>query len=385
MRTHILSGLERIDEFDNLFSGRRLGLMTNPTGIDHQLRSTIDIFHKKYDLRVLLACEHGIRGAEQAGGGRTDTLDEVTGLPVYSTYGVPGNCVTPEMADKFDTMVFDMQDVGARFYTYQYSLSLSMAVCARLGKSVVVLDRVNPIGGADTEGTVLDEQLHSFVGEYAIPTRTGFTIGEFALWVKDHLKLDLDLSVVPLQGWSRDMRLPELDIPWTAPSPNCPTYDSAMCYIGTCIFEGTNVSEGRGTTMPFQMIGAPWINARELARRMNEKEIQGVRFRECSFVPTFSKYKGEMCQGVQMHIIEERDCLPVLAGLSLMDEIRAMHGDHFEIFTDKNDIQKPTTLDRLLGTCSYRLGGLSASELIEENRPALEAFNARRRDFFLYE
>lgn len=384
MRKHIISGLERIDEFSKLFTGRRLGLMTNPTGIDHQLRSAIDIFYGKYDLRVLLACEHGIRGAEQAGGGRADTVDEVTGLKVFSTYGSAGNCVSPEMAEYFDTMVFDMQDVGARFYTYLYSLSLSMAACAKLGKSVVVLDRINPIGGAVIEGTVLDERLASFVGEYAIPTRTGFTIGEFALWVKDHLKLDLDLSVIQLQGWRRDMMLPELDIPWTAPSPNCPTYDSAMCYIGTCVFEGTNVSEGRGTTMPFQMIGAPWIDARELARRMNAKNIRGVRFRECSFSPTFSKYKGEMCRGVQMHIIDERNCLPVLAGLSLVDEIRAMHGDKFEIFEDKNDISKPTTIDHLLGTDRYRLNGLTAEELMEENRTALEEFDAVRKKYFLY-
>lgn len=383
MRTHILSGLERIGEYDRVFAGRRLGLMTNPTGIDHRLRSAIDIFFERYDLRVLLACEHGIRGAEQAGGGCADSVDEVTGLPVYSTFGVPSRCVTPEMAENFDTMVFDMQDVGARFYTYLYSLSLSMVECAKLGKGVVVLDRVNPIGGAAIEGTILDERLGSFVGEYAIPTRTGFTIGEFALWAKDHLRLDLDLTVVPLLGWKRDMMLPELDIPWTAPSPNCPTYDCAMCYIGTCIFEGTNVSEGRGTTMPFQMIGAPWIDARELARRMNARDIQGVRFRECSFAPTFSKYAGEMCRGVQMHIIDERDCLPVFAGLSLLDAIRDMHGDRLEIFAGK-DVSKPTTLDRLLGTDRYRLGGLTAEALMEENRPALEAFASSRADFFLY-
>ena len=376
MRHHVICGLERIDEFPGFFAGRRLGLMTNPTGIDHLLRSSVDLLNEKYDLRVLLACEHGIRGAEQAGGGREDTVDEVTGLPVFSTYGSVGNCVTPAMAEHFDTMVFDIQDVGARFYTYQYSLSLSMVACAKLGKSVVVLDRVNLIGGAAIEGTVLDERrFSSFVGKYATPTRQGLTIGEFALWVKDHLKLDLDLAVIPLQGWRRDMLLPELDIPWTAPSPNCPTYDCAMCYIGTCVFEGTNVSEGRGTTLPFQMIGAPWINGRELAKRMNAKNIRGVRFRECAFSPTFSKYKGEMCRGVQMHIVDERDCLPVLAGLTLVDEIRAMHGDRLET---------TPSLDYLLGTDRYRLGDLTAFELMEENRSALEAFDEKRKEFYLY-
>lgn len=384
MRTHILSGLERIDEYSHLFAGRRIGLMTNPTGIDHQIRSAIDLFHEKYDLCALLSCEHGIRGAEQAGGGKEDTVDEVTGIPVYSTFGAPGRGVTPSMAEHFDTMVFDMQDVGARFYTYMYSLSLSMVSCAKLGKSVVVLDRVNPIGGAAIEGTVLDERFSSFVGEYATPSRPGLTIGEFALWAKNHLKLDLDLTVIPMKGWHRDMLLPELDIPWTAPSPNCPTYDSAMCYVGTCIFEGCNVSEGRGTTTPFQTIGAPWIEAHELAVRMNARNIRGVRFRECAFTPTFSKYAGEQCRGVQMHITDERNCLPVLAGLTLMDEIRAMHGDRFEFRTGK-DISAPAPLDYLLGTDRYRLGGLNAAELLEENRPALEAFGEARRTYLLYD
>lgn len=376
MKFHVSSGIDRINEYKKILEDCRVGLMTNPTGVSHDLRSTIDIVNDNFNLTALFACEHGIRGAEQAGGKIENTIDPVTGVPVFSVFG-DSKHLSDTMLDTFDVFLFDMQDVGARFYTYLYSLSYAMEACALKGKRVVVLDRVNPIGGLDTEGTILDEKFHSFIGEYSIPTRTGFTMGEYALWVKDHLKLDLDLTVIPLQGWKRDMHLPQIDIPWVTPSPNCPTYDSAMCYIGTCVFESSNVSEGRGTTTPFQTIGAPWINARELTARMNARKIQGVRFRECAFTPTFSKYKGELCFGVQMHITDEYNNRPVLAGLLLMDEIRAMHEDKFELTYG-------TKLDLLLGTDRYRIGGLSAEELLAEHAPALETFNAEREKFLLY-
>ncbi len=382
MKHAILSGIDRIDDFAALLRGRRIALMTNPTGIDHALRSTIDILHARYGLSVLLACEHGIRGTEQAGASVGDSVDEATGVPVVGTYASHGS-LRPDVLDAFDVLVFDMQDVGARFYTYLYSLSHAMESCAAAGTSVVVLDRVNPLGGSRTDGTLLDESLASFVGEYALPTRTGFTMGEYALWVRDHLGLDLDLQIVPLLGWSRDMLLPELDLPWVAPSPNCPTFETALCYLGTCVFEGSNVSEGRGTTQPFQLVGAPWIDAAALARRMNEHRLPGVAFREAAFTPVFSKWAGERCLGVQMHILDPQTAEPVLAGLLLMDEIRSLHPDRFE-FLAPVDSAGHCHIDRLLGTERYRLESVSAPDLLASYAPALDVFREERRPYLLY-
>ena len=267
MKAHVLCGLDRIDLADARLRGRRVGLMTAPTGVDGYLRSGIDILAERYRLTALFACEHGIRGDIQAGEAVETYTDPDTGVPVYSTYGASGR-LTAEMLDAFDVLVIDLQDVGARFYTFLYSLSFALEECARAGKSVVVLDRLNPLGGRRVEGTLLDERLRSFVGEYALPTRYGLTIGEFALWAADHLRLKLDLTIVPLQGWERWMYLDDTDTPWVAPSPNCATLQAALVYTGTCVFEGTNLSEGRGTTLPFELIGAPWVDAGRLERRM---------------------------------------------------------------------------------------------------------------------
>ena len=382
MKHAIQSGIDRIAECDPLLRGRRIALMTNPTGIDHALRPGIDILHARYGLSALLACEHGIRGTEQAGASVGDSVDTATGVPVFGTYASHGT-LSPEILDAFDVLVFDMQDVGARFYTYLYSLSHAMESCAGAGKSVVVLDRVNPLGGACIEGTLLDESLGSFVGEYALPTRTGFTMGEYALWVRDHLGLDVDLEVVALRGWTRDLLLPELDIPWVAPSPNCPTFQTALCYLGTCVFEGTNVSEGRGTTQPFELVGAPWIDAAELARRMNAHGLPGIGFREAAFAPSFSKGAGERCFGVQMHILDPQEASPVLAGLLLLDGIRDLHPDRFEFLAPAKP-GGPYHLDHLLGTDRYRLEGIPAAELLASYAPALDAFLDERRPYLLY-
>ena len=382
MKAAVRSGADRIGEFETLFRGRRIGLMTNPTGIDRELRPTIDLLHARFGLSVLLACEHGIRGTEQAGAAVTDTVDEATGVPVVSTYATGGR-PRPEALDRLDVLVFDIQDVGARFYTYLYSLSRAMEECAAAGRPVVVLDRINPLGGDQIEGTVLDMRFRSFVGDAPLPTRTGFTMGEFALWVRDILRLDLDLTVVPLEGWSRGMRLPDTDLPWVAPSPNCPTYQTALCYLGTCLLEGTNVSEGRGTTQPFELAGAPWIDGEGLADDLNALGLPGVRFRPCAFTPTFSKFAGELCRGVQLHILDDREAEPVRAGLALVDTIRTRHPDQFAFLPPARP-GEAAHIDRLLGTDRYRLGFVNGDDLLAEHRPALDAFRENRLAYLLY-
>ena len=361
--------------------GKRVGLMTNQTGIDRYFRSGIDLLNTRYHLTALFAVEHGIRGDAQAGEHYETRPDPVTGVPVYAVYGKTHR-LTEEMLDTFDVFCFDMQDVGARFYTYLYALSFAMEECAKAGKPVVVFDRVNPLGGERVEGTVLDTRFSSYVGMYPLPTRYGLTIGEYALWVKDHLKLDLDLTVIPLEGWKREDYLDALDIPWVAPSPNCATFHAALAYIGTCVFEGTNVSEGRGTTLPFEYIGAAWIDARTLEKRMEKRCLPGLHFRAAYFTPTFSKYSGQPCAGVQVHITDRRSADVVAGALTLLDEIRALYPDRLEWVSNTPGSY---FIDKLLGTDSYRLGRYDARTLMEAHGPAREAFLEQRRPFLLYD
>ena len=377
----VLSGLDGLDAIEQQLKGKRLGLMTNQTGIDGHFRSAIDLIHAKYRLTALFAVEHGIRGNVQAGENYETQPDPDTGVPVYAVYGKTHR-LTAEMLDAFDILIFDMQDVGARFYTYLYALSFAMEECAKAGKPVVVLDRVNPLGGERMEGPVLDERFASYVGMYALPTRYGLTIGEYAKWVRHHLKLDaLDLTVVPLQGWHRQDYLDDLNIPWAAPSPNCATFHAALCYIGTCIFEGTNVSEGRGTTLPFEYIGAPWIDAPKLNKRMEKRNLPGLYFRPVYFTPTFSKFAGQPCAGVQVHITDRHAANLVEGALTLLDEIRALHPDQVTFLPSGEGF----FIDKLLGTDAYRTGLYDAHALLEAHAPARAAFAEERKPFLLYD
>lgn len=379
MKARVYCGLDQIKTADNKLKGKRIGLMTNPTGITHGFVSAIDIVRQKYNLSALFACEHGIRGDLQAGVEIKTTRDLETGVMVYSVYH-GSHRLTPEMLDTFDVFLFDIQDVGVRFYTYLYSLSYAMEECAKAGKPVVVLDRLNPIGAFRTSGTILDNNFSSFIGNYQMPSQTGMTIGEYARYVKDYLNLDLDLMVVPLSGYRRAMYLDDTDTPWVAPSPNCPTLHAALCYVGTCAFEGVNVSEGRGTTLPFELIGAPWIEAEKLEKRMKEINAPGLYFRATSFMPTFSKYANEMCHGVQMHITDRESMESFDGAMLLMDAIRDMYPDKF-MFLKWNDT---FAIDQLLGSDDYRCG-MSAKALIEKHKPGIHTFTQKAKQFHLYE
>ena len=382
MKAHVLSGLDGISRFDDLLQGKRVGLMTNPTGIDHQLRSSIDILNERYRLSALFGCEHGVRGDAQAGD-RVDTYtDAQTGVTVYSVYG-KSDRMTREMLDAFDVLVFDIQDVGARFYTYLYSLSYAMEECAKAGKTVLVLDRINPIGGIRRGGTILDLRFRSFVGDYELPTQTGLTIGEYARYIRHYLKLDLDLHVAPLTGWSRGMYLDDTDLPWVAPSPNCQSLATALVYIGTCVFEGVNVSEGRGTTQPFELIGSPWMDAAALEKRMAALDMPGLHFRRASFKPTFSKYQNELCHGVQVHITDREKADVFLGGLKLLETIRDMYPEKLEYLSWGES--RIHSLDKLLGTDAFRAGRLTADEVSQTYAPGVAAFSEAVKPFLLYQ
>lgn len=378
-KNRILSGIDRLELADEQLRGRRVGLMTNPTGIDRQLRSTIDIVHERYNLTAMYAVEHGIRGDVQAGGKVENCVDPETGVMVFSAFG-PNSHFTDEMLDAFDVLVFDIQDVGARFYTYLYSLGYAMEACNRAGKSMVVLDRLNPIGGVKTGGTVLNPAFRSFVGDYELPTQYALTIGEAARYIRDYQKLTLELTVIPLQGWERGMYLDDMDLAWVAPSPNCATLNAALCYVGTCVFEGTNLSEGRGTTLPFEVIGAPFVNSAELEARMNGLGLPGVHFRRTSFCPTFSKHQGALCHGVQMHVTNRDTFDAFTDGLMLLDTVREMYPEQME-FLQHHDRY---FLDNLLGTDEYRTGALTAQGLLDKYAPRVAEFVESTKKYRMY-
>lgn len=380
-KSRILSGLDNLFLADERLKGQRVGLMTNPTGIDRALRSGIDIINEKYRLTALASCEHGVRGDAQAGKEIDTYVDKDTGVTVYSAYG-KSHHLPPEMLENIDILVFDIQDVGVRFYTYMYSLAYAMESCAAAGKPVIVLDRINPIGGVKREGTILDMKFSSFVGSFELPSRTGLTIGELAKYIKDFKHLDaLDLTVIPLSGWEREMYLPDTDLPWVAPSPNCATFSANMCYIGTCVFEGTNISEGRGTTLPFEVIGAPFIDHAALEQKMNALHLPGVHYRRTSFRPTFSKHEGELCYGVQVHVLDRDLYNGFNSGLYLLDTIREMYEDKLEFISSKE--QNSFFLDKLLGDDAFRLG-MSAKALIEKHQAGLAKFEERVKPYLMY-
>lgn len=378
----VLSGIDRVETVDTLLSSGRLGLLTNPSGLTRSLCPTADVLHRKYRLTALFAAEHGIRGNIEAGEAFSAMQDPATGLPVFPLYGKT-KVLTEEMLNTFDIFCFDMQDVGARFYTFLYALSLNMEACCRAGKPVVVFDRINPLGGEKIQGTVLDPRFSSYVGLYPLPTRYGLTVGEYARWVKYHLGLEnLELHVVPLEGWRRGMRPEEADLPWPAPSPNCPTFHSARAYVGTCIFEGTNLSEGRGTCMPFEYIGAPWIDADRLAAAAESRAVPGIRFRPHWFTPCASWYAGEACAGVQVHLTDPAAADPVAGALALLDSVRELYPEKLEWVANTPGRYM---IDLLLGTDDYRLGRMDGPALLSAHGEARRRFAKERQPILLYD
>lgn len=345
------------DGFD--FEGR-CGLITNHTGVLRDLSSTIDMLKEKCNLVALFGPEHGVRGDFQAGEDVSSYTDRKTKLPIYSLFS--DNTEESEKAlASLDTVIFDIQDVGARFYTYAYTMTDAMKLCAENGIKFVVLDRPNPIGGLKAEGTLLDRRFSSFVGRFPTPTRCALTIGEFALMMNETESIGCDLTVIPIEGWKRDMYFDDTDLCFIQPSPNIPTVDTAFAYIGTCIFEETNLSEGRGTTKPFEMIGAPWLDSKTVIEAVRKQN--GVIFRECSFTPTFSDYKDTFCYGIQLHVTDREVFSPFAVGIRLLDAIKRTHTE----LVIEPDIAK------LLGNDEIFNSNFDAEEFIEyENKRSAE-------------
>lgn len=395
-----------LDERLDLLRSRSVGLVTNPTGTDAELRSTVELFSRDPSIRLvaLYGPEHGVRGNAQAGEHVPFYVDSAFGVPVFSLYGQSrkppagmlkdidaymrsfdttdeGKVPEGSMVADVDVLVFDVQDVGARVYTYIATMAYCMQACAENGVEFVVLDRPNPIGGTDMEGPVLDHPAQSsFVGLYPIPLRHGMTAGELALLFNERfLPKKARLTVVPMRGWKRERWFDETGLPWVIPSPNMPTLETATVYPGQVLFEGTNLSEGRGTTRPFELFGAPWIDGHELARRLNALGLPGVTFREAWFTPTFSKHEGELCGGVQVHVTARDAYRSVRTALHAIGTVRAMYPEEFR-FHD-------AYFDKVAGTDAVRRGieaGSGIDEILAAMRRDLERFEALRRQYLLY-
>ena len=366
----------------HLVRGLRVGLITNHTGIDGHGVPSIDRLMEapEVDLVALYSPEHGIRGTEEAGDQIESGRDEETGLPIHSLYGETLK-PTPEMLEGVEVLLFDIQDVGARYYTYVSTMARGMEAAGEAGIPFVVLDRPNPIGGEAVQGTVLDPAFSTFVGLYPVPMRHGMTVGELARMMVGEFGVAVDLSVVPAEGWRRGMIFPETGLPWLPPSPNMPTVESALHYPGTCLFEGTNISVGRGTGEAFQVVGAPWLDGEALAATLANYRIPGLRVEAARFTPLEpgdGKFGGEEILGVRLWA-QMPDYDPTLAALALLREIRDMSGERWE--------WRVAHFDRLAGTDRLRVGiqgGLSVEELRSGWDEALQEFLVKRAHYLIY-
>jgi uncharacterized protein YbbC (DUF1343 family) len=373
-----------LDDPRGYLGARSVGLVTNTTGVTKALESTLDALHRhpSVKLRAVFGPEHGARGDVQDALPIESHMDEATGLPVYSLYGERVK-PSPEMTDGLDALVFDVQDCGARFYTYVSTLTHCMGAAARDGLDMLVLDRPNPVNGLSVEGNILEPGYASFIGLHPIPVRHGLTVGELASLINENIMCSLE--VVEMDGWSRGMWFDETGLPWVQPSPNLPTLDTATVYPGTCFFEGVNVSEGRGTTRPFEYLGAPWVDGGRWAEALNAAGLPGARFRPCYFTPAFWRYVGEGCGGLQVHVTDRDAYRPVEAGLHMLSTLMWLQGDMFRFNEPTYD--ERGHFDLLAGTDRLRLSlgeGVPVEEIVEAWEPGLERFMKVRERHLLY-
>ena len=373
--------------------GARIGVLAHAASVDGQARHLLARLEGSTDYRLarLFAPEHGLWGHEQDMEAVRESVDPWTGLPVVSLYGADRASLAPrkEQLEGLDALVVDLQDVGSRYYTFVYTMSYAMEVAGTCGVPVIVLDRPNPIDGLTIEGPTLDPALASFVGRFALPVRHGLTLGELARLFRAEFGVTCDLRVVPAEGWRRTASFAETGLPWVPPSPNMPTPATALVYPGACLIEGTNLSEGRGTTTPFELVGAPWLDGRDLARRLRAAGLPGVFFRPASFRPMFHKHAGRPCGGVQVLVADRTTFRPFATYLLLLREARALDPQRFAWRTEAYEFETARpAIDYLLGREGLRQRLEEGTTLDEMERgwdADLAAFDERRRACWLYE
>jgi len=373
--------------------GKRVGAIVNPTSVDARFLHLADLLARAEGvaLAALFGPEHGIRGQAQYMEAVDDApRDPATGVPVHSLYGATFESLSPrpEWLAGLDALVFDIQDVGSRYYTYVYTMALAMKAAARAGLPFYVLDRPNPIGGALVEGNLAGERYRSFVGLFSIPNRHGMTAGELALLFNAEERFGCELHVIPCRGWRRDMSWAQTGLAFVPPSPNMPTPDTALVYPGMCLGEGTNLSEGRGTCRPFEQFGAPWLDARAVAERLAALDLPGVRFRPVYFTPTFDKHRGAPCGGAFIHVADPQAFRPLLTGIAVVQAARDLRPDLFAWRENAYEfVEDVPAFDLLCGTDRVRRGideGWPLPRLVEGFDADAAEFARRRERHLLY-
>jgi uncharacterized protein YbbC (DUF1343 family) len=371
-------------------NGLRVGVLANPASVDHEFRHIADLLAASPDFKLtaIFGPQHGFRSDLQDNMIETPHVkDPKHGVPIFSLYSETRE-PTPEMLDLIDVLVIDIQDVGARIYTFIYTMANCLRAASRAGIPVIVCDRPNPIGGVAVEGPMLKPGYESFVGQFPIPMRHGMTVAELARLFNEAHGIGAALETVPMQGWSREMYFDETGLPWVMPSPNMPTLDTAIVYPGTVLFEGTMLSEGRGTTRPFELIGAPWLDGEQLAARMNAVGLGGVHFRPAIFEPTFQKHARETCGGCQIHVTARQSFVSVKAGVSLLRECYGLAPKQFKWRDPPYEYEHDKMpIDILAGSPQLREQieqQIPLADIAESWGPGVAAFEAMRKPYLLY-
>ena len=385
----VTTGVDRLLASGAL-AGQRVGLLSNPASVDGNLRHIADRIAERPDvtLAALFGPQHGFHADRQDNMIETpDARDPRLDVPIYSLYSDTREPTT-DMLDGLDRLVIDLPDVGTRVYTYAYTMANCLRAARRSGLRVIVCDRPNPIGGLNVEGPVLNPRFASFVGQFPIPLRHGMTMGELARLFNEHFAIDADLEVVAMDGWSRDMYHDDTGCPWVMPSPNLPTLDSTIVYPGCVLLEGTNLSEGRGTTRPFELAGAPWIDGVRLATRLNDQSLPGVSARAITFEPAFQKHTGQTCGGCQLHVTDRKVFRPVLTAIALIAACREQRADAFAWREPPYEYEREKRpIDILSGSEQVRTqidDELAPAEIAASWEPELAAFESIRRRHVLY-
>lgn len=384
-------GLERLlTEKIDILKDNRVGLICNQASVNHQFRHAADLFfeHPEIDLTTLFGPQHGIRGDVQDNMVETShTKDKQTNLPIFSLYSETRE-PTEEMLANTDVLVYDLQDVGCRVYTFIYTMANAMKSCAKYGKKFIVCDRPNPINGIDIEGNLLEKGNESFVGMYPIPMRHGLTVGELAHLFNKEYGINCDLEVIKMENWEREDFYDETDAPWVLPSPNMPTVDTAVVFPATVYLEGTQVSEGRGTTKPFEILGSPYIDAKNFTENLNELQLPGVIFRETNFLPTFQKHHNEVCGGTFLHISDRKSFKPVITGLAIIKTLIEMYPNDFkwknppyEYEYERNPFD---VIDGSVETRKMLENGTSLTDIEKSFENDLKSFDELRKIYFMY-
>jgi uncharacterized protein YbbC (DUF1343 family) len=387
----VVIGLERLlENRPSTLRGRRVGLVSNPASVDLSLRHAADrlLAADGVALAALFGPQHGYRSDAQDNMIETAHSDDpLRRVPVYSLYSETRE-PTADMLRGLDALVIDLQDVGTRIYTFVYTMANCLRACARHGLQAIVCDRPNPINGVDVEGPMLREGWTSFVGQFPIPMRHGMTIGELARLFNDEFGIGADLQVVAMEGWRREMYFDQTGRPWVIPSPNMPTLDTAIVFPGAVLFEGTNLSEGRGTTRPFELLGAPWIDGERFAAAMNRRALPGVRFRAAFFEPTFQKHARQVCGGCQVHVLDRGTFRPVATGVALLETFRREAPDRFAWKQPPYEYEhERLPIDLLSGSDVLRReieAGTSADDIAAAWEPEVRGFLPIREKYLLY-